>query len=288
MPSRRSAEQQRREENRRRREAHIPAGVALTAYEVGLQHMEIHNAAVFAQTRTAERMAGRMQPEVPVAQESTTTRFTHAVYEAQLSLLEQIRAERLRAEEQARMDAAEQAAARQRAQQRAAAAAAEESRVMIQNIEAGDTGLPSRIERDMTWWAQDMLMYHDYAVPVYTLVPVIREDMCIFIRDDLATNELASRMISLPPQWDWSNGRGNLSDIVEHHVQACLERLWDLDDENDNDDQQEIAWARNPVVCTALNHKSMEKSWGECRKDSAQNYASPPLTNPAASFTDTH
>lgn len=119
---------------------------------------------------------------------------------------------------------------------------------MIQNIERGDTGIPSRIERDMSWWSQDMLTYVDYAVPVYTLAPVIREDMCLFNRDDLATNELASRMISLPQQWDWSSGRGNLSDIVEYHVTACLVRLKELDDENDRDDQQRIAWARHPVV----------------------------------------
>jgi len=283
MAPRRSAGQQRREENRRRREAQIPSGAALTAYEVGVQHLEVHNAALLAESRTVERMAGRMRMEVPVAQERAATRVTHAVYEAQLSHLEQNRAERQRVEEQAarscneaqgvRMHEAEQAAARQRAQQRATAAAAEESRVMIQDIEDGDTGLPSRIKRDMSWWSQDMLTYVDYAVPVYTLVPVIREDMCLFIRDDLATNELASRTISLPPQWDWSDGRGNLSDIVEHHVAACLKRLNELDDENDNDDQQRIAWARNPVVCTALDYKSREQSWGECRRHSAQSYA---------------
>jgi len=223
MAPRRTAEQRRAEETRRRRDA---------------------------QRGDEERRAGRVPVEPPAAW-SVATCLT---YEAQLAVVEQNLTDRpARGRVEARLHNGDQAAAGQRAQQRAAAAAAEDSRALIQNIEAGDTGIPRRVH-GMSWWRQDMLTYIDYAVPVYTLVPVIREDMCLFIRDDLATNELASRMISLPSQWDWSNGRGNLSDIVEHHVRACLVRLKELDDENDNDDQQRIAWARNPVVCTALDH----------------------------------
>jgi len=250
MAPRRTAEQRRAEENRRRRNGHIP-----NAYQMGLQRLLEEDAAILSRRRVPER---RAHPEPHTEQEPAAARLTHAVYEAHLSLQVQNREERaarIRVEEQAARSHEEaRAAARQRVQQRAAAAAAEESLAMVRNIEAGDTGIPRQIEHDMSWWAQDTLTYIDYAVPVYTLVPVTREDMCLFIRDDLATNELASRTISLPGQWDWSNGRGNLSDIVEHHVHACLDRLKELDDENDNEDQQRIAWARNPVVCTTLDH----------------------------------
>jgi hypothetical protein len=272
MAPRQTAEQRRAGGGRRRTGASNQGPTDDSAYGMALAQL-------------AERTAAQVPPEPLAAQGRGATRLTHAVYEAQLSLLEQNRlhaeeqAARLREEEQAarlreeaqaaRLYAQEQAAARRRERQRAAAAAAEERRATIQNIERGDTGIPRRLDQDMSDWSQDMLTYVNYAVPVYTLVPIIREDLYLFVRDELVTNELASRMISLPQQWDWSNGRGDLSDIVDYHVEACRIRLDELDDENDNDDRQRIAWARQPVVCTALDHKST----GVCRRDSAQTYA---------------